>query len=93
MGGGIEWGYRPDLTFKAEGLVLLFNSHSDLSGLDHSDPGDNLDLEKGLVLQLGANWRPGAEPSAVLRHQLPMTVGPMAGAGSMPGPASALAAR
>ena len=64
VGGGVEWGYRPDLTFKAEGLVLLFNAHSDLTDLRNSDPGDNLDLENGLVLQLGANWRPGADSSA-----------------------------
>ncbi len=64
VGGGVEWGYRPDLTFRAEALFLTFDEDTSLSDLPNGDKGDFARLDEGWVLRLGANWRPG-QPSVV----------------------------
>src|SRR5262249_57534025 len=40
VGGGFEWGYRPDLTFRAEALFLDFFDDTSLSDLSDGDKGD-----------------------------------------------------
>ena len=65
VGGGVEWGYRPDLTFRAEALFLDFFDDTSLSDLPNGDKGDFARLDEGLVVRLGANWRPGQPSGAV----------------------------
>ena len=58
VGGGIEWKYTPNLSFKAEGLYLAFDEDIDLADLQGSGrPGDHIEIEDGFLFRLGANWQ------------------------------------
>jgi outer membrane immunogenic protein len=59
IGGGVEWGYRHDLTLKAEALYLMFDDTTDLSDLVEGAEGDHVEIDDGFVIRVGANYRPG----------------------------------
>ncbi|MDP9138573.1 MAG: outer membrane beta-barrel protein, partial [Pseudomonadota bacterium] len=58
IGGGVEWKYTPNLSFKAEGLYLAFDEDVDLADFQGSGrPGDHIEIEDGFLFRLGANWQ------------------------------------
>jgi outer membrane immunogenic protein len=59
VGAGVEWGYRPDLTLKAEVLYFMFDETTALSDLVEGAEGDHLEIDNGFAFRVGANYRPG----------------------------------
>jgi outer membrane immunogenic protein len=81
VGGGLEWAFAPNLSFKAEGLYLMFDETVGLSGLSGKGVvGDHLDIDDGFVLRLGANWHPGRPASYDEGEEEGLALGPTDGA-------------
>lgn len=57
VGGGAEWAFAPDWSFKVEGLYLYFNDKANTSALTNdSDTGDFAKLDDGWLVRAGLNW-------------------------------------
>lgn len=59
LGSGIETMVSHSLSFKVEGLWVIFDDRSDLSGLPDGDAGDNFKLKDAYLARIGLNWHFG----------------------------------
>jgi opacity protein-like surface antigen len=54
VGGGVEWKYNPDLSFRLEGLHYIFNKST---GPNSSDVGTGINTIKNVsVIRVGASY-------------------------------------
>ncbi len=58
-GAGIEWGFTPELSVKAEALRFHFNDRNSLQGMPSGVAGDYLKLTEATQFRVGANWHFG----------------------------------
>jgi opacity protein-like surface antigen len=59
FGVGMEWGVRPDVSIKVEGVFLAFDKNHNIRDIgSEGDQGDFFRIDDGFVTRVGINWRP-----------------------------------
>ncbi|MGH6908519.1 MAG: outer membrane protein [Methylococcales bacterium] len=58
VGGGVEWAFASNWSFRAEGLYFIFDDRENAATLTtDSDPGDNAELNDAWLARAGINFR------------------------------------